>query len=129
MANYWFDHVHLVGPDPLKIAEFYEKMFGARRVDIRELGGGRTLVSLDLNGSKILVMHPRAQPLVPGAPQTGYALEHFALRTDNLEAAVDELKAKGVKFVQDITVAWPGVKISFFLAPENVLIELLERSS
>jgi len=45
-----------------------------------------------------------------------------------LEAAVAELKAGGVNFVQDITVARPGVNISFLLTPENTLIELLERS-
>ena len=28
MPNYWFDHIHLMSPDPLKTAEFYEKSFG-----------------------------------------------------------------------------------------------------
>ena len=125
MPNYWFDHVHLNSPDPIKTAEFYEKMFGARRVGVREMADGRTLVELDLNGSSIKVTHPRAQPLVPGAAPTDYEIEHFGLRTGNLEAAVDELKTKGVKFVQEIR---PGVgsKIAFLLAPGDILIELLE---
>ena len=127
MPNYWYDHVHLVSADPLKTAEFYEKMFGAKRVGIRELPDGRTLVDLVLNESSIKVSQPKAQSLVPSASQTGNGLDHFGLKTDNLEAAVDELKAKGVKFVQEITPL-PGVKVSFFLAPEDALIELLERS-
>ena len=129
MPNYYYDHVHLTSPDPLKTAEFYERMFGARRVDIREIIGGRTLVNLTLNESAIKVSEPRAQSLVPGASQPLSGLEHFGLRTDNLEAAVDELKAKGVKFLQDIRVSNPGLKVSFFLAPEDVAIELVERSS
>ena len=126
MPSYWYDHVHLISPDPLKTAQFYERMFNTKKVSVGELGAGRIMVELDLNGARILLMNPRAQPLVPSASQTG--LEHFGIRTDNLEAAVDELKTKGVKFVQDITER-PGVKYSFFLGPENVLIELLERSS
>ena len=38
-----------------------------------------------------------------------------------------EAKAKGVKFTQDVTNFRPGVRISFLLGPDNVLIELLER--
>ncbi len=126
MPNYWFDHVHVISPDPLKTAEFYEKTFDARKVATSELGEGRILVDLDLSGAAIKVMSPRTQPLIPSAPQTG--LEHFALRTDNFEAAVEELKAKGVKFVQDVRIAQSGLKVAAFLAPENVLIELMETS-
>lgn len=128
MPNYWFDHVHLVSSDPIKTAEFYEKTFGARRGDIQKLPDGRTLVSLELGEALIRVTNPKAQPLVPSILPTGYGIEHFGLRTDNLEAAVDELKAKGIKFVQDVTVLPSGVKISFFLTPEDVLVELLETS-
>ena len=130
MPNYWYDHVHLISPDPVKTAEFYEKMFNAKRVGIREIGDGRIGVDLDLNGSRVLVMSLRAQPeSAPSSPETGSGLEHFGIRTDNLEAAVAELKAKGVQFKEEIREARPGVKISFLWAPEDVLIELLERSS
>ena len=54
MPNYWHNHVHLTSPDPLKTAEFYEKMFGAKRGNAREMPGGRTMVPLDLNGSRIM---------------------------------------------------------------------------
>ena len=53
MLNYWFDHIHLVSPDPVKTAEFYVKMFGAKQV-----GSGRVTVSLDLNGTTILISQP-----------------------------------------------------------------------
>ena len=124
MPHYWFDHVHLNSPDFLKTADFYEEMFGARRVVVRELTGGRTMAALALNGTEIKVTHPKAQMLVP--PPTGYGLDHFGLRTDNIELAVEDLKAKGVKFVQEVTEVRPGDKISFFLGPEDVLIELLQ---
>ena len=67
-------------------------------------------------------------PLVPATLQPQYGLIHFGLRTDDLEKAVDELKAKGMIFVQDITPMPSGSKISYFLAPENVLVELQQYS-
>lgn len=130
MPNYWYDHVHLTTPDPLKTAEFYEKMFGAKRANVREMPNGRTMVELNLNSSRILVMPSRVKPdPTPHLPDTSYGLEHFGLATDNIEAAVAELKANGVKFRDEIREARPGVKIAFMWAPENVLIELVEKSS
>ena len=130
MPDYCHDHIHLVSPDPLKTAQFYEMMFNARRVGVREVGDGRTSVELDLNGSAVLITSPRAQlESTQSALETGSGLEHFGVKTDNLEAAVADLKAKGVKFRDEIREVRSGVKISFLWAPENVLIELLERNS
>ncbi|MBA7645065.1 hypothetical protein ES703_52817 [subsurface metagenome] len=127
MPNYLFDHIHLMSPDPIKTAEFYEKMFGAKQVITRELPDGRTSVELNLNGSRILLTQQPVQVESASMPSvTGSGLEHFGIRTDNLEAAVAELKAKGVQFRDEIRVIRPGVKISFLWAPENVLVELLE---
>ncbi len=127
MPNYWHDHIHLISPDPMKTAQFYEDMFNAKRVIVRDLGAGGLSIELDLNGSKVLVMSQ--QGTGPRDRVDDYGLEHFGIRTDDLEAAVAELKAKGVKFKEEIREIRPGVRISFLWAPENVLIELLERSS
>lgn len=121
MPNYWFDHIHLMSPDPLSTAEFYEKTFGARQVAVRDLGNGRVSVNINLNGTTILVSKTSSDDAETG-------LIHFGIRTDNLDEAVDELKAKGVKFTRDITEVQPGFKISFLLAPESVPVELQESS-
>ena len=122
MPNYWHDHIHLISPDPLKTAQFYESMFNAERVSTRELPDGRTSVELSLNGSRVLL----TQRPVQLDSASGSGLEHFGIRTDNLEAAVADLKAKGVQFRDEIREIRPGTKISFLWAPENVLVELLE---
>ena len=130
MLSYWYDHVHLISLNPVKTAEFYERMFNAKRVSVGELGAGRVSVELDLNGSRVLVMSRRVQPeTAPSSSEPAHGLEHFGIRTDDLEAAVADLKAKGVQFKEEIREIRPGVKISFLWAPENVLIELLEKSS
>ena len=97
MPNYWFHHLHLMSPDPIRTAEFYEKMIGATRVSVREIDGGRHAVILDLNGTAILVASQREGATLPGDPQSG--LEHFGLRTDDIKAAVAELRASGVEIV------------------------------
>ncbi len=128
MPSYWYDHIHLISPDPLKTAQFYEEMFNAKRVSVTERGGGHVSVALDLNGSRVLVMNPSGGSAL-GSTEAGHGMGHFAIRTDDLETAVADLKAKGVQFKEEIREIRPGVKISFLWAPENVLIELLEKSS
>lgn len=127
MPDYWYDHIHLVSPDPAKTAQFYQNLFGAKLTGTLQLEDGRTSVALDLNGSRVLVINLKDQPKSDSPPGAGYGIGHFGIRTDNLEAAVEDLKANGVKFTEEIRVARPGVKVSFLLGPENVLIELLER--
>ena len=119
MPDYWIDHIHLMSPDPAKTAEFYVKMFGARQVSKHELGNGRVTVNLDMNGTTILISQQAADSV-----QTGLA--HFGIGTDNLDKAVDDLKARGVEFTMDKREIRPGFKISFLTAPENVSIELQE---
>ena len=128
MPKYWYDHTHLVSPDPAKTAQLYQSLFGAKLVDTRQLPDGRTVCVLDLNGTDILVTNPRSKPQEGSPLGSGYGLDHFGIRTDNLEAAAEELKAQGVKFTEEIKEGRPGTKLSFLLGPENVLIELLERS-
>jgi lactoylglutathione lyase len=125
MPKYWYDHIHLISSDPRKTAQFYEKMFGAKLVSIQQVPPGYTRAELDLNGSTILIRNPLTQAGAPSQPIL--ALDHFGIGTDNLEAAVAELKAKGVEFTQEIRTVRPGLKVSFLLAPDNVRIELLQR--
>jgi lactoylglutathione lyase len=117
MAGYWFDHIHLASPDPVKTAEYYEKMFNAKKT-VTELGGGRVSVSVDLNGTKVLIA-PKRQ----GEAEKP-SLDHFGIRTDNLTEAVADLKSKGVTFTQDIMQVRPDFKISFLRTPDGVSIEL-----
>jgi lactoylglutathione lyase len=123
MPEYWYDHIHLISPDVVKTTEFYEKNFNARRVYLRELPGGAKSASLTLNGSRILIAQSSGKESIAGT--TG-GLEHFGIKTDDLEAAVKTLKANGVKFRGEITEIRPGVKIVYMWGPDNVLIELLE---
>jgi hypothetical protein len=84
-----------------------------------EFAPGKAMIGLDLNGTSILIA-----PAEEGTVQNG--LDHFGISTDNLEEAIQELKAKGVPFTQDMRVVSPTFRMSFLTAPENVKIELQE---
>lgn len=123
MAGFTFDHIHLRSPDPEATAAFYERVFGARltrspqRIDI-ELGGQVLFVS---------PVNDAATGAAPSAPYRG--LEHIGLAVQDIDGVVAALKAKGVTFTMEPTTIRPGVRIAFLRGPEDVAIELLERSA
>ncbi len=121
MPTYTFDHIHLISPDPEKTADFYEKVFGAKK-SIRDLGGGRKAVAVDLNGTKILIRGKNE------GEADKPSLDHYGIRTDNLEKAVAELKKQGITFTMEIRQLRPDMKISFLRTPDGVSIELQEGS-
>ncbi len=122
MPEYRFHHVHLHSPDPLKTADFYEKALNAEIVTRTEPGDDNARVELRLGGTRVLIMKgtPAAEPVV------GASLDHLGLRTDDMDASVSELKAHGAEFRGEVRDFGPGVRIAFFWAPENVLVELVE---
>ena len=131
MARYMYDHVHLISPNPVKTAEFYEHAFGATRVAAGQYPEGGSRVELSLEGTRLLIRTP-VDPSgnADDAPGTRHGLEHFGIRTDDIESAVAELKAKGVHFIEDIQrSSATGAKIAFLMAPDNVMIELLQPAS
>jgi 4-hydroxyphenylpyruvate dioxygenase-like putative hemolysin len=108
----------------MKTAEFYENMLHAKRRVVGTSPDGGVVVELDLEGTMMKIRGPRAKPLLPNSPITG--IEHFGVQTDNIEEAVVELKSRGVQFLREVKESTPGVKSTFLIAPEGVLIELIE---
>ena len=127
MPNYWYHHIHLVSPDPRKTAQFYQDMFNAKMVNTTELPDGRVSIEISLNSSIVLLMQkPVQEKAAPATDTAANGLDHFGIRTDDIEATVTDLKAKGVKFRDDIREIRDGMKIAYIWAPENVLIELIQ---
>lgn len=118
MAKYRFDHIHLMSPDPEKTAEFYQRMFGASQEESVDLGNGGAMLKLNIGGVTLLISKT--------INEKQYGLGHFGISTPHLKAAVDELKAKHVKFTLEITRISPQLTISFLEAPDNVRLELSE---
>lgn len=126
MAKFGFDHIHLRSPDPEATATWFEKMLGAEV--IRSMPGGKPRIDLKLGGQDIFIAQTDASVAAP--PTSPYqGLDHFGLIVEGLDAAAAELKAKGVEFTMEPKQARPGVRIAFIKGPQNISIELLERSA
>ncbi len=117
MPSYVFDHIHLVSPDPVKTAEFYEQMFGGKK-SVRPMPNGGKAVSVDIGDTRILIRQKNE------GEADKPSLDHFGIRTDNLEQAISDLKARGVEFTMEMRTIRPDMKISFLRTPDGVSIEL-----
>jgi lactoylglutathione lyase len=125
---YRYDHMHLRTRDVKKTAEYYQRVFGAKILESIQ-SDGRPRTDLDLDGLTIFLAPVAADAAVPSAPAEPYiGLDHFGLRVDDMETAVAELKRRGATFKMGPRTIRPGVKIAFIEAPDNVRIELLERT-
>ena len=121
------DHVHFRASDMNETVEYYQKNFDAVKEYSRE-SGGSTSVGLDIGGLKLIISSAaEGKSLKPGSTDPQFGLEHFGLVCENLEQEIAKLKSKGVEFTMELTEVRPGTKISFVKAPDEVLIELLQR--
>ena len=126
--TYRYDHMHLRSRDVKKTAEYYQQMFDARIVESIQ-SDGKPRTDLDLNGLTIFIAPVPLDAAVPPAPTEPYVgLDHFGLRVENMDEAVGELRRRGADFTMEPRTIRPGVKIAFVRAPDNVRIELLERT-
>ena len=127
MTKFWFDHLHLVVPDPEKMADFFVKAFGAEKVSLDKRPDGCIRAELNFTGGRMIINTPRSNDArSPDSPQERYGTEHFGMKVDELESALQQCQAAGGKLVRGVTEVRPGVRIAFFMAPDNVLVELLE---
>ena len=128
MPSYTYDHIHLRSRDPEATARYYNEMFGAKLLELTQ-SDGQKRIDLDINGLTVFLARVSAQDNVPAAPDVPYiGLDHFGLRVDDLDEAAAELKRRGAEFTVEPHTIRPGVKIAFVRAPDDVRIELLERS-
>jgi catechol 2,3-dioxygenase-like lactoylglutathione lyase family enzyme len=126
MTKFTWEHIHLRSPDPAETAAWYQDKLGAEIIRT-PLPDGSTRYDLDLTGQKIFIAKSDPGAIGP-SPQIPYmGLEHFGLTVENIDAAVAELKAKGVSFTMEPKTIRPGVRIAFLTAPQNVSIELIQR--
>ena len=127
MTKFWFDHLHLVVPDPEKMADFFVKAFGAEKVSVNKLPDGYIRAELNITGGRMIINTPQSNDTrSPDSPQKRYGTEHFGMKVDELESALQQCLGAGGKIVREVTQIRPGVRIAFFMAPDNVLVELLE---
>ena len=128
MPTYTYDHIHLRTRDPEATAHYYNEMFDAKIIESVQ-SDGQKRIDLDINGLTVFIARVSPDDDIPPAPTEPHmGLDHFGLRVDNLEEAATDLKQRGAEFTMEPRDLRPGLRIAFIRAPDDVRIELLERS-
>ncbi len=132
MRDYRYDHVHLRSADPEAMVRFFEDMFGAEVTrgvyPPGTLYPGQLRVSMRLGGQTVLVAPKHPHEPTGEAPQFPYyGIEHIGLTVDDVDAAVDELKAKGAEVPIGPLTRNPGLRLAFVRGPEGIMVELVQR--
>ena len=121
-----FDHIHLRSLDPDAAGRFYVDHLGARLADRIETDK-LLRVAVAFSGLDIFIDRV-PEGTTPAASRPHRGLEHFGLKVPDLDAAAVELKGKGIEFTLEPVEFRPGLRIAFIRGPDDVSIELLERS-
>jgi catechol 2,3-dioxygenase-like lactoylglutathione lyase family enzyme len=110
------------------MAEYFHRVFDAKVLESVQ-SDGRPRVDLDIDGLIVFIAPVAADADIPASPPDPYlGLDHFGFRVDNVDETVAELKRRGADIIDEPRTIRPGVRIAFVRAPDNVRIELLERS-
>jgi lactoylglutathione lyase len=132
MRDYRYDHVHLRSSDSDATAAFFETMFGAEVMrDVYPPGTlypGQPRIRMRVGGQSVLIApaHPH-DPTAPAPRFPYYGLEHIGLAVDNVDAAVDELRAKGADIAIGPLTRSPGLRLAFIRGPDGIMVELVQR--
>jgi catechol 2,3-dioxygenase-like lactoylglutathione lyase family enzyme len=120
------DHVHIHASDPARTIEFYQSFFGADVIqEIESVGRKLTIMSLG-DKSKLSILH--VPPAVEKPKPEMASIDHIGIQVENIEELIKRLKENGFTFSVELTQSSSGAKIAFFFGPDNVYIELIERS-
>lgn len=90
------DHIELVTADEERAVRFYTEVLGFSVRSRFTVPGGLKLVYLDLGGTTVeLMTYTETAPAArPEGEHLGYRM--MALEVDDMQRALDELKAKGI---------------------------------
>ena len=60
-------------------------------------------------------------------PPRHYGLEHIGLTVDDVDAACEELRARGAEIAIGPLTRSPGLRLAFVRGPEGIMVELVQR--
>jgi hypothetical protein len=103
-------------------------MFGAETVGRLALANGALNLLMRLDGINLFIRSPRPSESVQSdGAEVRYTYDHFGVVVEDLMTAVEELRNRGVKVLQEPTTVRPGTSVAFIEGPDHTRIEILQR--
>jgi len=125
--SWQYDHTHFKCSDQDTTATFFKEIFGAKEISRWETNG-MPIVSLEIGGCLYNFSPKRANETLDTSTGTvRHGVYHIALKTKDLDAEAAKMKARGVKFTQEVKQLNPKTKFAFIEGPDGISIELLQR--
>jgi len=126
------DHIGIAVKNLAQSARFYE-MLGIQSTGSEVVAEQNVKVSFfPIGDSEIELLESTSPdgPIARYIEKNGEGIQHLALRVDNIEAALDELKAKGVRLIDEKPRYGAGGAKIAFVHPKStggILLELSQR--
>lgn len=125
------DHLGIAVKSLAEATKFYEKL-GLKPMPQETVESEQVRLSMvPVGESRIELLEPTSpeSPIGKFLAKRGEGLHHVALHVDNLEAAVEKLKASGVRLVSEDIKIGAGGHLYVFVHPQStggVLLELVQ---
>jgi methylmalonyl-CoA/ethylmalonyl-CoA epimerase len=126
------DHIGVVVPSLEEGVKHWEELFGYKK-NSDVVVNSRQKVRVVFLAKKNSLTIKLIEPSEPSSPITSFArrgggLHHLCFRCDDLKIQVPALKDKGARFIvpPEPGEAFRGRDIAFFLAPNNLNVELID---
>lgn len=127
------DHIGIAVKDLDEVLKFYEDTLGikCKGTEVVEEQHVKTAF-LPLGDSEIELLESTSDdgPIAKFIEKNGEGIQHIALRVDDIETALDKMKVKGVRLIDEKPRAGAGGARIAFMHPKSthgVLLELCER--
>ena len=127
------DHIGIAVKSIEQAGKFYSEHLGLKIEDIENVADQKVNVAfIPITDSEVELLQSTDPdgPVAKYIDAKGEGVQHIAFRVDNIKEALEELKAKGVRLIdQEPRKGAGGAKIAFIHPKETngVLVEICER--
>ncbi len=127
------DHIGIAVKGIAQAGKFYTDILGLKIQDIENVADQKVNVAfIPITDSEVELLESTEPdgPVAKYIDSRGEGVQHIAFRVENIEEALKELKAKGVRLIdQEPRKGAGGAKIAFIHPKEThgVLVEICER--
>ncbi|MCP4668896.1 MAG: methylmalonyl-CoA epimerase [Deltaproteobacteria bacterium] len=127
------DHIGIAVKDIEQAGKFYTDILGLKIEDIENVADQNVNVAfIPVSDSEVELLESthRDGPVAKYIDARGEGVQHIAFRVENIDEALEELKAKGVRLIdQEPRSGAGGAKIAFIhpKVTNGVLVEICER--
>lgn len=127
------DHIGIAVKDLEQAKKFYTEVLGMTAMGEETVEQQKVKVCfIPCGDSEVELLESTAPdgPIAKFIDKNGEGIQHIALRVDNVEAAIADLKSKGVRMIDEVPRYGAGGASIAFVHPKStggILLELSER--